>query len=95
MALALPQRPAILRALSTDLLFEKVLSNDGVVTVEGEYKYFDADLRAAALADPNCFCLFDGKSWTATGLYLFPQKVGIGQFQPYIRYTKNYADQQL
>jgi len=85
--------PGDFTGMSTDLLFEKVLSNDGVVTLEGEFKYFDADLRAAALADPtNCFCLFDGESWTATGLYLFPQKVGIGQFQPYIRYTKNYAD---
>ncbi|MEE8126013.1 MAG: hypothetical protein V3T42_09395, partial [Nitrospirales bacterium] len=84
--------PGDYTAFSTDLLFEKVFGNDGVVTVEGEYKYFDANLSNAALADPACFCLFDGKSWTATGLYLFPQKVGIGQFQPYIRYTKNYAD---
>ncbi|NIP23305.1 MAG: hypothetical protein GWO38_05655, partial [Phycisphaerae bacterium] len=75
-----------------DLLFEKVLSNKGVVTVEGEHKYFDSDLSNAALATPGCFCMFDGHAWSAAGLYLFPQKVGIGQFQPYVRYTANYSN---
>ena len=81
--------PGDFTGFSTDLLFEKVLGNSGVVTLEGEYKYFDSNLSAAALATPGCFCLFDGHAWTATGLYLFPQKVGIGQFQPYVRYTAN------
>ena len=31
--------------------------------------------------------MFDGDAWTATALYLFPQKTGVGQFQPYVRYT--------
>lgn len=72
---------------SVDMLFEKVLSNKGVLTIEGEYKVFDTDLNAAALADADCFCMFDGDAWTATGLYMFPDKVGMGNFQPYIRYT--------
>lgn len=84
--------PGDFTGFNTDALFEKVLPNDGVLTLEGEYKYFDADLSAAALADPACFCLFDGDAWTATGLYLFPEKIGIGQFQPYVRYTKNNPD---
>ena len=31
-------------------------------------------------------------SWTATGLYLFPNKIGAGQIQPYLRYTSNNPD---
>ncbi|MDA2909939.1 OprO/OprP family phosphate-selective porin [Nitrospiraceae bacterium AH_259_D15_M11_P09] len=84
--------PADFTGYSADALFEKVLPNNGVFTLEGEYKVFDSDLSAAALADTTCFCLFDGDAWTATGLYLFPQKVGIGQFQPYVRYTENKPD---
>ena len=34
--------------------------------------------------------MFDGKSWTVTGLYLIPVKVGIGKFQPYGRFTNGY-----
>jgi hypothetical protein len=71
-----------------DLLFEKVLpKNMGVATVNAEYKQFYANYNAAAFADPGCFCMFDGKSWTVTGLYLIPVKVGIGKFQPYGRFT--------
>lgn len=83
--------PGDFTGLSTDLLFEKMLGNKGVVTLEGEYKYFDSNLNDAALATPGCFCLFDGNAWSAAGLYLFPQKVGFGQFQPYVRYTANYS----
>ena len=80
--------PADFSGYSLDVLFEKPLSgNGGVITLEGEYKTFDTDLSTAALADPSCFCMFDGDAWTATGLYLFPHKAGIGQLQPYIRYT--------
>ncbi|PTN13258.1 hypothetical protein [Nitrosomonas aestuarii] len=79
--------------LVTDVLFEKVLpQNLGVVTVNGEYKHFYADYDRRAFADPDCFCIFDGQSWTVTGLYLFPTKIGIGQFQPYGRYTSVQPD---
>ncbi|MEQ1777873.1 MAG: hypothetical protein ABL863_04970 [Nitrosomonas sp.] len=71
-----------------DLLFEKVLPrNMGVTTLNAEYKQFYADYSTAAFSDRDCFCMFDGKSWTVTGLYLIPGKVGIGQFQPYGRFT--------
>ena len=74
--------------LTGDLLFEKVMPrNMGVATVNGEYKQFYANYNPLAFADPGCFCMFDGKSWTVTGLYLIPTKVGIGQFQPYGRFT--------
>lgn len=72
----------------SDILFEKVMPrNMGVFTLDGEYKHFFADYNTAAFADPDCFCIFDGESWTVTGLYLIPTKIGIGQFQPYGRFT--------
>ncbi|SDX05181.1 short chain amide porin [Nitrosomonas oligotropha] len=71
-----------------DALFEKVLPNNmGVFTANGEYKQFYANYSTAAFSDKDCFCMFDGKSWTITGLYLIPHKIGIGQFQPYGRFT--------
>ena len=71
-----------------DLLFEKVLPrNMGVTTLNAEYKQFYADYSTTAFSDRDCFCMFDGKSWTVTGLYLIPGKIGIGQFQPYGRFT--------
>ena len=93
---ALPRNPADFSGFSVDALFEKVLGNDGVVTVETEYKHFDLDgITAATLGAPaagGCFCLFEGNAYTGTALYLFPEKVWIGQFQPYVRYTKNEPD---
>jgi hypothetical protein len=71
----------------TDLLFEKVLpDNNGVVTVNAEYKRYWAQ-TLAAWGDGDCFCMFSGSSVTAYALYLFPNEVGIGKFQPYGRYT--------
>lgn len=76
-----------------DILFEKVMPrNMGVFTLNGEYKQFYANYNTAAFADPDCFCIFDGKSWTVTGLYLIPAKIGIGQFQPYGRFTSVQPD---
>jgi hypothetical protein len=72
---------------TTDLLFEKVLPNDnGVFTVNAELKRYWAQ-NAAAFANADCFCTFGGTSWTMYALYLFPQEIGIGRFQPYGRYT--------
>ena len=80
--------PADFFGTSVDLLFEKVLPNEGVFTFEGEYKYFNLeDISFATLSDPTCFCMFEGDSYMGTALYLFPQKFLIGQFQPYVRYT--------
>lgn len=79
--------PADFTGYSIDFLYENVLANKGVVTIEGEYKIFDTDLDSTALADASCFCMFDGDSWTATALYMFPQEIGIGKLQPYVRYT--------
>ena len=84
---------------SVDLLGETTLGNGGVVTIEGEYKRFELDganaleLGADAAvggtgtnADTN---MAEGDFYTGTALYLMPGKVGIGQLQPYVRYTYN------
>ena len=85
--------PSDFTGFSADALYERAFSNTGVLTLEGEYKVFETDLNAAALAaGAACFCIFDGDAWTATGLFLFPQKLGIGQIQPYVRFTENIPD---
>ncbi|HKQ35354.1 MAG TPA: hypothetical protein VJT11_08640 [Nitrospiraceae bacterium] len=70
----------------TDLLFEKVLGTAGVFTVNAELKRYWSQ-NVAAFGNADCFCMFGGTSWTAYALYLFPQQIGIGKFQPYARYT--------
>jgi hypothetical protein len=74
---------------TSDILFEKVLPNQGVVTFNAEYKrYWAQDLAATqAGGGAGCFCMFNGTSFTAYALYLFPNEIGIGRFQPYGRYT--------
>jgi hypothetical protein len=73
--------------LVTDLLFEKVLPDKGVFTVNAEFKRFWTQ-NAAAHTDGNvCFCQFNGNSAYGTVLYLFPNKIGWGQIQPYGRFT--------
>jgi len=81
------------RGISADAIYETVLANKGVVTFNGEYKNYDADFNVAAFADPDCFCMFDGDSYSLVGLYMFPQQVGIGKFQPYVRYTDVMPDE--
>ena len=71
----------------SDILFEKVLpNNNGVFTANAEFKRMWAQ-NLAAFGQGDCFCMFTGTSWTAYALYLFPQEIGIGRFQPYGRYT--------
>ena len=36
--------------------------------------------------------LFDGESFSVAGLYLLPNKMGIGQLQPYVRFTGIYPN---
>jgi len=88
--------------LSSDLLFEKSFSDVGVLTINGEYKYFAANYSSdifitdatdpAFDSDPNKFPMFDGNAYSFVGLYLLPQTVGIGKFQPYVRYTGVHPD---
>jgi hypothetical protein len=69
-------------------LVEKVLPNNmGVFTFNGEFKRHWANYGLGATAAANCFCQFNGHSWTVYGLYLIPNEIGIGRFQPYARFT--------
>jgi hypothetical protein len=75
---------------TVDVLSETVLGGGGVLTVEAEYKSFSADYTLATPpAAGSCFCLFDGDSYFTTAAYMFPSEVGIGKFQPYVRYVSN------
>ncbi|MBX9605286.1 MAG: hypothetical protein K2Y51_03635 [Gammaproteobacteria bacterium] len=78
--------------VSVDLLFEKILPNKGVFTFNGEYKNFNSDYDSAAFADPDCFCTFDGQSYSVAALYMFPDQVFVGKVQPYVRWTDIMAD---
>ncbi len=72
---------------SVDLLGETTLGNGAVATIEGEYKRFELDGVASGANDS--LGMFEGDAYTGTALYLLPGKVGIGQLQPYVRYTYN------
>lgn len=77
------------RGTAVDVLMEKVLPNNSVVTLNGEYKnYGISDGYSQASRDAGGgFSMFGGNAYDVSGMYLFPQKVGIGQFQPYLRYV--------
>jgi hypothetical protein len=80
--------------ISLDLLFEEPIKEAGVFTFDGEYKHFDASYSKAAFTDgTGVFPMFRGDSFSLVGLYLLPQTVGIGKFQPYVRYTGVYPDE--
>jgi len=72
---------------SVDILGETTLGNGAVVTVEGQFKKFELTGGVSDLA--NGGPMFEGDAYTGTALYLMPGKVGIGQLQPYVRYTAN------
>lgn len=82
-------QPGDFSATIVDFLYEQPLGRGAAVTFEAEYKTFDAELTPAALADPTCFCLFDGDAYFATFAYLLPGTGGPIRYQPYVRYTKN------
>ena len=81
------------RGTTADVLLEKVLPNGGVVTFNGEYKnYGISNGFSQATRDagaPGLFDIFEGNAYDVSGMYLFPEKVGIGQFQPYLRYVNH------
>jgi hypothetical protein len=81
--------PGNFRGTTVDLLMEKVLPNEGVVTLNGEYKNYEIS-DGYSLASRNAgggFNMFEGNAYDVSGMYLFPQKVAIGKFQPYLRYV--------
>ncbi len=86
--------PANFRGTTADILLEKVLPGGGVVTFNGEYKNYglsngfgQAQRDAVTSFASGTFDMFEGNAFDVSGMYLFPQKVGIGQFQPFLRYV--------
>jgi hypothetical protein len=81
--------PGTFRGTSVDVLLEKVLPNEGVVTLNGEYKnYGISDGYSQASRDAGGgFAMFEGNAYDVSAMYLFPEKLWIGQFQPFVRYV--------
>ena len=88
----IPADPGNFRGTGVDLLMEKVLpDNYGVVTVNGEYKNYNISNGYGQIVRdanfPNSFSMFEGNAYDLSAMYLFPQKLWIGQMQPYLRYV--------
>lgn len=81
--------PGNFRGTSVDILLEKVLANQGVITFNGEYKNYgiSSGYSQASRDAGGGFSMFEGNAYDFSGMYLFPQKIGIGQVQPYLRYV--------
>jgi len=77
------------RGTTADILLEKVLPGGGVVTFNGEYKNYGISqgYSQASRDAGGGFDMFEGNAFDVSGMYLFPQKIGIGQFQPFLRYV--------
>jgi hypothetical protein len=82
--------PGTFRGTSADILFEKPLGDDvGVLTLNGEYKnYGISGYSMASRLAGGGFAMFEGNAFDVSAMYLLPQKVWIGQFQPYVRYVE-------
>ncbi|MGR9085511.1 MAG: hypothetical protein ACU841_00360 [Gammaproteobacteria bacterium] len=81
--------PGTFRGTAVDVLMEKVLPNNGVVTLNGEYKnYGISDGYSQASRDAGGgFAMFEGNAYDVSAMYLFPDKFWIGQVQPFVRYV--------
>lgn len=77
-------------AYGLDLLLEKKLPA-GVLTLEGGYGKYDFSAAAGAvdLSSPG---LLPGKSGLVVAAFLFPDKLGWGRLQPFVRFQKFDAD---
>ncbi|MHB8482169.1 MAG: hypothetical protein ACYDBV_05445 [Nitrospiria bacterium] len=73
--------PGNFKGWSLDALLDKKLGDMGVLTVEGAYYNYGL----GDVTDPAPGTLIQGKSYLLLVGYLIPQKIGIGNFQPYAR----------
>ncbi|HET8710893.1 MAG TPA: porin [Spongiibacteraceae bacterium] len=83
-------------AYNIDVLYETKNTGSGSFTFEGAYYKYDTDdtVDVAGPADGigNFGGIVQGKAYLASAAYLFPQQVGMGMFQPYVRYEKFETD---
>ncbi|MGZ8217437.1 hypothetical protein [Methylomagnum sp.] len=83
--------PGQFRGTTVDVLYEQNLAGGdaGVVTVNGEFKnYGITGYSMASRLAGGGFSMFEGNAFDVSAMYLFPDKVWIGQFQPYVRYVE-------
>lgn len=86
------------KSWSIDALLEKNVGM-GVVNIEGAYYKYDTDdtvdvatTFGGASSTDNVGGLTQGKAYLLGAAFLFPEPVGWGKFQPYVRYQKFDAD---
>jgi hypothetical protein len=81
--------PSDFSGTAIDMLYENALDGGAALTIEAEYKVFDADM-SPLVVNPD-FALFDGNSYFVTAAYLFGGDSTV-RWQPYIRYNSNEPD---
>lgn len=79
------------RGWSVDGLMEKKLSNSGVVTLEGAYFDYNLDNKPWSVSGDE-FPATQGTGYFSYAGYMFPTKVGIGNFRPNLRIERFDAD---
>jgi len=85
-------------AWNVDGLFEKKVLHGGAVTLEGAYYHYStggvtdvATNFAGASPTANVGGLTQGTAYLISGGFLFPDQIGIGKFQPVVRYQQGNA----
>jgi hypothetical protein len=94
--------PGNLKISNLDLLVEKKLAGGFVPTLEGAYYKYSAGVPDCGSGEPGaapgCFGtnvgggLASGKGYLGSVALLFPDKIGWGQVQPFIRYQRRERD---
>jgi hypothetical protein len=90
--------PGNYNAWNADLLIEKKVAGGNVPTFEAAYYKYELDAVDCGSGEPgsvacpggtdNAGGQVAGKAYLVGGAWLFPTKVGWGQFQPFVRYQK-------
>lgn len=83
------------KAWNVDALMEKKVLDGGAVTLEAAYYHYDTDgvidvgpgFNGAGSTD-NVGGVTQGKAYLGSAGFLFPQQIGIGKFQPVVRYQE-------
>lgn len=82
-----------------DALLQTKLSDGGILTLEGAYYDYDTDgVTDISPTNPgcsrvtNCGGATQGDAFLVTAAYMFPQIIGIGRFEPHVRYQEFNAD---
>lgn len=87
-ALGTVASPGDFTGWNVDVLAEKNLEGVGVVTLEGAYYDYDRDDAVDALGS----VIPDSDGYFVLASFLLPQKVGIAQLQPMVRYQELETD---